>query len=277
MTPLDAEENRASHMKRLLGAPLVLSLGSVLLIAAFVAGTLAGGPGLGLIALAGTLALALALVWHLASKLASEDFFAAYAARRGLGRVAGRGSVPPLTPLLRKGDKRYLEQFMEGELVGGRRGILALYTYEIRRGDDNNQVDRRRYTVVLFDLPESATAISELLCERRRGPRFSDGLENAMRRSQRLRLESDLLDRRFEIFHDAGEDPVWLRRLFSPTFIVQLARITPRSLAFELSAGALCVSADGHLRTAGKLDELCASAARIADQIESKVPEPEPS
>ena len=43
----------------------------------------------------------------IASGKAKEDFFSAYATARGLNR-SGTTSLPPTTPLLRKGDKRYI-------------------------------------------------------------------------------------------------------------------------------------------------------------------------
>ena len=74
--------------------------------------------------------LVLLIVWLLASSRASQDFFIAYAGGRGLTRIDGRSNLPPVTPLLQKGDNRYAEQRFNGVLPGGMDGSLCLYTYE---------------------------------------------------------------------------------------------------------------------------------------------------
>ena len=68
--------------------------------------------------------------WLIANGRAREDFFNAYANGRGLSRVGGRSTLPPVTPLLQKGDNRYAEQRFNGVLPGGMDGSLCLYTYE---------------------------------------------------------------------------------------------------------------------------------------------------
>ena len=59
-------------------------------------------------------------------------------------------------------------------------------------------------------------------------------------------LESEALDERYEIFSGKEQDQVWLRRLFSPTFIVWLGEEAPKKFAFELVAGTLCCFVNGH-------------------------------
>jgi len=273
--PLDADDTRGARLGALLRAPLTVSLGSVLVIAAFVAAALAAGALIGLAAAAAAVLLVLLTAYVIASSQAREDFFGSYAASRGLSRTSGKTDLPPSTPLLRKGDRRYGEQVMNGTLPGGAPGAIGLYTYEVKKSDGKGgtDTDYYRFTVVLHDVPAVAARISDLYCQRREGFRFMDSAEDVFRRMQRLELESDALDKRYEIFYGANDDPVWLKQLFSPTFIVWLTTGTPDDFAFELSAGSLCVSVKGHCDSAAELDGLCAAAGAVASRLAEEAAE----
>ena len=175
-----------------------------------------------------------------------------------------RCPLPPTTPLLRKGDRRYAEQVMNGTLPGGAPGAIALYTYEeeTRDSEGNTDTDYYRFTVVLHDIPAAAVKASDVYCQRRSGFRFMDSAEDVFRQMQRLELESEALDKRYEVFFGAQDDEVWMKRLFSPTFIVWLTEQTPKDFAFEFSAGSLCVNVKGHYDSAAELDQLCARRRR---------------
>jgi hypothetical protein len=272
--PLDADDTRGVHFKRLGGSPVTLSVTSSLAIAAFVAATLAAGAAIGAGAAAAVLLLALLIVFVLASNAAKEDFFGAYATARGLQRT-GDGSLPPVTPLLRKGDRRYAEQMMSGTLPGGLPGAVCLYTYEERHrdADGDTDVDYYRFTVASFDVPAAARRISDLYCQRRSGFRFMDSTEDAFRRMQRLELESDRLDRRYEIFYGINDDENWAKQLFEPSFIFWLSDTAPEDFAFEFSAGALIVSTKGHRDSAAELDAVCEAACRVAGRFAEEAAE----
>ena len=203
---LDADDTRSTHLVRLLRSPVTISLGSVLVIACFVGATLAAGPLAGLGAAAVGVLLVFLIAWVLASGAAREDFFSHYAAARGLNRASGRTTLPPTTPLLRKGDRRYAEEVMNGTLPGGAAGAVGLYTYEIETTDSegNDDTDHYRFTVVLHDIPSAAHSVSDVYCQRREGFRFMDSAEDVFRRMQRLELESEALDKRYEVFYGAG-------------------------------------------------------------------------
>ncbi|MCB0876513.1 MAG: hypothetical protein KDB46_10000 [Solirubrobacterales bacterium] len=275
VAPLDADDTRGAHLKQLLSSTLVLSLGATLLIVCFVAGTLAAGVLVGLAAAVVGALLVFLITYVVASGRAREDFFSHYASARGLNRTAGRMSLPPTTPLLRKGDRRYGEQVMNGTLPGGAPGALGLYTYEVETTDSegNDDTDYYRYTVVLHDLPAVATKVQDVYCQRREGFRFMDSAEDVFRRMQRLELESEALDKRYEIFYGAGDDTVWMKRLFSPSFIVWLTEGTPKDFAFEFSAGSLCVNVKGHHDNAADLDALCEAAGQVARRLAEEASE----
>jgi hypothetical protein len=158
---------------------------------------------------------------------------------------------------------------MNGTLPGGAPGAIGLYTYEeeTRDSDGNKETDYYRFTVVLHDVPAVAAKVSDVYCQRRSGFRFMDGAEDAFRRMKRLELESDALDRRYEIFYGAQDEELWVKQLFSPSFIVWLTEQTPKNFAWELSAGSLCVNVTGHLDSATELDGLCEAASQVAHRL----------
>ena len=266
--PLDTDDTRGLHLRQLARTPWLLSLSSTLAIVAFIIGGTQGGAAVGLLAAVAVVVITAVVVFAVASSRAKEDFFVSYAAQRGLKRRA-KGGLPATTPLLRKGDKRYAEQIMNGTLPGGLAGAIALYTYEVEStdGDGNSDTDYHRFTVVMHELPEVAYKVSDVLCQRRSGFRWLDSAEDAFRRMQRLELESEALDKRYEIFFGPNDDELWLKQLFSPSFIIWLAHAAPSDFAFEFSAGGLCVNIEGHHDSAAELDELCEAAALVARRL----------
>ena len=161
--PLDEDDTRGVHLRRLAGHPVTISLTITGAIAGFVIGTIAAGAPIGGAAAGAVLVLALVIVWVMASSRAKEDFLNAYAGARGLVRE-GRGGLPPATPLLRRGDDRYATERMRGTLPGGEPGTLAHYTYEESSTDSkgNRHTTYYHFTVVLCDCSESAVQVAEL-------------------------------------------------------------------------------------------------------------------
>ncbi|HMJ74155.1 MAG TPA: hypothetical protein VK471_12435 [Solirubrobacterales bacterium] len=274
-TPDDANDLRGFHFKRLLGKPLTWALLAIFAIAAGVACAIFLGPAIGAAAAAATLLLGLLVVFAIADSQAEDAFFSAYAARRGLA-LAGRGPLPPATPLLRKGDDRYAERSMSGPLAAGVDGLLALYTYEDETTDSegNRQTNYYRYTVGLAQVPECTGFVPELYCQRKSGLRALEKVEDVFRGSkERVKLESEALDERYEIFVREGQDAVRLRRLFSPTFIVWLTDSAPEKFAFELVDGTLCCYVHGHKKKAPELDTIRAASAAVATRLRDEAQE----
>jgi hypothetical protein len=274
-TPDDAGDTRGMHFRRLIRHPLTLVLGGLALVGTGVAVGVGVGPLFGLIGAAAVLVLLLVLVLVLANKAAAADFFRAYAAGRSLAWNSGRSPVPPATPLLRKGDDRYVEEAFAGTLPGGANGTLALYTYEEESTDSkgNRSTTYVHFTVAMFDLPETASFLNELDCQRRVGLRALDHAEDAFRTRQRVELESDALDKRYEIFAGQHDDMNRVHQVFEPSFIVWLADEAPREFAFELAAGALVVNVKGHKKTAVELDAICNAGSRIAARLSDEARE----
>lgn len=267
--PDDANDLRGFHFKRLLGKPLTWALLVIFAVAAGVAGAIFVGPAIGAAATVGTFLLGLLIVFAIADSQAEDAFFSAYAGQRGLA-LAGRGPLPPATPLLRKGDDRYAERSMAGALADGIDGVLALYTYEDETTDSegNRQTNYYRYTVGLAQVPECAGFVPELYCQRKSGLRALEKFEDVFRGSkERVKLESEALDKRYEIFVREGQDANRLRQLFSPTFIVWLTDSAPEKFAFELVDGTLCCYVHGHKTKAAELDTISAASAAVAVRL----------
>jgi hypothetical protein len=267
--PDDANDLRGFHFRRLLGKLVTWIVIAIFVLAAGFAGAIYLGAAIGAGAAGAMLLLSLLIVFAIADSKAEDAFFETYAAQHSLA-LTGKGPLPPATPLLRKGDDRYAERTFAGQLADGVDGVLALYTYEDESTDSegNRETNYYRYTVGLVEVPECVAHLPELFCQRKSGLRSLEKLEDAFRRSkQRVKLESEAFDERYEIFSGKEQDQVWLRRLFSPTFIVWLSEEAPKKFAFELVGGVLCCYVGGHKKSAHELDAIAAASAAVAKRL----------
>lgn len=267
--PDDADDLRGFYFRELLRKPLTKVLLAIEVVVAGVAGAVFLGPAIGAAIAVGALLLGLLIVFTLADSHSEEAFFNVYGEQRGMV-VYGRSRLPEATPLLKKGDDRYAERTLEGELGEGVKGVLALYTFEEESTDSkgNRQTNYYRYTVGLAQVPECASFLPELYCQRKSGLRALEKFEDVFRRSkERVKLESEALDERYEIFSATGQDPNRLRQLFSPTFIIWLTESAPEKFAFELVGGNLCCYVSGHKKKAEELDTMRAAAAAVAIRL----------
>ncbi|HEY1284783.1 MAG TPA: hypothetical protein VGF04_01725 [Solirubrobacterales bacterium] len=267
--PDDANDLRGYYFGLLIRRPPTQVLVGLTAVAAGLAGTLIAGPGVGAAAFLAGLLVALLVVLGIAGSRAEDAFFDFYAAKRGMTAL-GRSRLPKATPLLRRGDERYAEHLVEGPLGDGVEGLVALYTYEEESSDGrgNRQTSYHRYTVGLTEVPECAERLPELYCQHRSGPRALEGLEDAFRtKKERVSLESEALDERYEIFTIRGQDDNWLRQLFSPGFIVWLTESAPQRFGFELVDGNLCCYVSGHDKTTAELDAMRAASTAVATRL----------
>lgn len=274
--PDDAGDTRGAHFRRLATHPVALVGGGALVLAALlVAGTQVGW-GIGAIAALAALALVAFGVLIAATSAARDDFFNAYARGRGLTRTEEHTRLPPLTPLLRRGDSRYTEERFDGALPGGLEGSLCLYTYEEQSTDSNGnrQTTYVHFTIVITEVPGAAALIQELYCQRRVGFRFMDSMEDVFRTRKRVEQESAAVDERFEIFTGANDDLNVARQILSPTFLVWLEANSSQEYAFELVAGSLACNVKGHKKSAAELDQLCLASAAVARRVREEAAEP---
>jgi hypothetical protein len=267
--PLDADDTRGKHLGRLIRHPATLIGGGILLLGTGIGLAASVGPAVGAAGAVGALLLVLLIVFLLAKSKAESDFFSAYAQGRSLQLQDGRSSVPPITPLLRRGDNRYTTRQLRGTLPGGESGTLAHYTYEEKTTDSNGnqQTSYFKFTVMMAEVPEMAPFLEELFFQRRVGFRFLDGAEDVFRKRQRVEHESETVDKKFEIFCGQNDDMNRARQVLAPSFLVWLADHSPDAFAFECVAGALVCNVKGHKKSAAALDGFCEGASAVAKRL----------
>jgi hypothetical protein len=263
----DANDLRGTELRRLLRKPLTWVLIGGLALAALVGGAFVNVV-LGLIAAVAVVVVGLVVVFVIADSEAADAFFDVYASQHDYA-LGDRGSLPAATPLLRKGDSRYAERTLTGTLGPEVDGLLALYTYtETTYNGKTQQTNYYHYTLGLTDVPECVERVPELYCQRKSGFRALEGFEDLFRGSkQRVELESEALLNRYEIFAAKSQDANWMRRLFSPSFIVWLTDSAPEKFAFELVGGTLCCYVGSHQEDAADLDALAAATTTVAARL----------
>jgi hypothetical protein len=273
--PVSADATRGSHFRALArgrAATYVLVVGIAGAIV-WAAAThdwrpAAGGPVL-------LVLLVLGISLWLADRRAAEDFWAAYAAGRGLRYVA-HPAPSPMTPLLGAGERRRFERGLEGRL-GPAEGLVCLETYEVRHqqrdgdGLGSDTWTAYDFTVAVVDVPASTTFLRGVYLRGKRSllERAEDEWLPSGRR--RVELESIAFGRRYDLWVVEDQDDVALRRLFVPTLIDWLAG-HPFAPGFELRAGTLTVFVDRHLETAAELDFFREAAAHLATRISAELP-----
>ena len=266
--PDDANDLRGFHFKRLMRKPLTLVLIAAATIAAGVAAAALIGPAIGGAAAVVAFLAGVVVVFAIADSRAADAFFESYAQAHGL-TLGGRGPLPAATPLLRKGDDRYAERTLSGSLADGVDGTLAIYTYEeTHYNGKTNETEYYPYTLGLVQVPECVARVPELFCQRKFGLHALEKFEDAFRGSkERVKLESEALDDKYEIFAGKGQDENWLHQLFAPTFIVWLTDSAPQKFAFELVDGTLCCYVNGHKEDSEDLEAIAAATAAVAKRL----------
>jgi hypothetical protein len=266
------EINDANHLRgplfaQLLERPKTWIL-IVLLGVAGAAGGLFIGPLAALLGLILFLLIGIGITFWIADHRAEEAFYDAYAESRGLTRQ-GKGQIGGLTPLLRKGDKQRCDEIFAGPLAEGIEGTLALFVYTVEStdGDGDRTETDYPFTVILTDVPESRAHLPELLVQRQSGLKALEKFEDKFRgKHERVTLESEEMRDRYEIFVGKEQDPIWVRRLFSPTFIVWLTE-APEKFAFELVDGNLCAFVPKHRDSAEGLDEVRIAGCEVVRRL----------
>jgi len=274
--PADANALRGHHFKRLLGKQLTWWLIGVPAVGIGVVVAATTSVVIGVILALAVVAIGIGVVFAIADSQAADDFFDVYAENRGL-ELGGKTRLPSATPLLRKGDDRYAKRTLGGEIAPGCAGLLAIYTYEEQTTDSNGnrQTSYHEYTLGMTDVPECVADLPELYCQKRSGLRSLEKFEDVFRRSKRrVTLESEALGDRYEIFVRKDQDDVWLRRLFSPGFIVWLTESAPDKFAFELVGGTLVAYVPKHREDAVDLDAIATATGAVAQRLREKSSEP---
>ena len=269
---------RGAEFRKLAGKPktwIIIGICSVLMA---VAGSLIG-PVFAAGFFVVTFLVGIAVTFFIADHRAAQAFYEAYAKARGLTKWTSM-SLGGSTPLLRKGDKQRVDVLFEGELAPGVEGQLALWTFIVESRDSKGNKTEVNYpfTLVLFSLPEAIQHLRDLRVQRQSGFKALEKFEDTFRRShERVTLESEVMRDKYEIFRGKDEDEVWVRRLFSPSFIVWLTDSPPEKFGFELENGWLCAYVPKHRDSAEGLDEMVNIGATVATRIREEVAQSSPA
>jgi hypothetical protein len=199
--------------------------------------------------------------------MSSEAAIAAFAGTRGLA-VEPTAKVRALTPALLTGDGGAVTSLVAGELAPGLEGRLFDHLFA-------KAASRRESAIVLTEVPESAAFVPALVCRDRAAMGGADPAQLPAERWTETTLESERFDRRYRLLTLAGQDPGWVRELFSPRLIAWLAEEAPAGLTFELNEGHLVVAVPGPLEDAGQVERLCAAAGELASRIRAEAGEEE--
>jgi hypothetical protein len=202
------------------------------------------------------------------------DSFAAYASARGLTLEPG-AHLPRTTPLLAEGELRSVDAVMSGWLGTYLEAQMALITREETTTDAEGRETRgdAHFTVAVAHVPKAKRFMPWLLCRRAEEGVLGRAAEALVHGHDRLDLESAELDSRYRIYVSPDGDAVWVRELFSPSFIVFLLERAPRGFAFEYVNGTLCVSLVGRRTLTEDLDSLRDATVELVGRMRAEIRE----
>jgi hypothetical protein len=184
--------------------------------------------------------------------------YSSFAADHGLEAIA---SFPagPLTPLLVESGGGQLAPAARGALGDGVDGVVGHLAYTRNKSF--------RFTVALAEVPPSTAFVPRLFCIRKGRSTRDDEFYGFEARDSKLWTESTALNERYTVSTSPFQDPVWLRRLFSPAFVDWLASAPPADFSFELAYGSLLGSVEQDYPDAAGLAALCEATAHVAARI----------
>lgn len=272
----DADATRGAHFRRAMRSRAAFWWLFAGLAGGFLAGAYLREPVLMVAAPAGWALLVTAFAFWIADRHASADFYDALS--RGLGLAyLGSASLPPMTALLGTGDRRRFDHVMCSNVFGNLgpgQSMLAHYTYEVARGSEENRVwQPYRFTVFVTDYEPGMSYFRGIYLRRKRG--VFEALDHDWLRGRDLteiKLESLAFDEAYDLRVVADQDPLAVRRLFSPSLVDWLAR-HPLKPSLEYRAGTLVVYLPGHVEDAGRLTWFYESSRELAQRLVAEVRE----
>jgi hypothetical protein len=186
--------------------------------------------------------------------------------------AAARGLEPlpshdpgPLTPLLSEAEGALLQPALRGRLGEGVEGLVGHLAYKRNK--------TFRFNVALTQVPAATAFAPRVFCIRRGRSTRDDEFYGFEARHSKLWTESTVLNERFAVSTSPFQDQIWLRRLFSPSFIDWLRTAEPADFSFELAYGDLLGSVEVDDPGVDGLAALCDATARVATRIREECEE----
>jgi hypothetical protein len=271
----DANQLRTAKFKELMRRKIawgtILAISLLVLIVLIAAGiALIGVAAAAVVALFGIL-----VVFLIADGKAEDAFFDSYCETHGLTRIENP-EIGELTPLLRKGDERNTKEIFHGTLAPGVEGDLVLFTYTEVYHDSkgNRNEDNYDFTLIHVEMPQIVEHMPDLRVQNQSGFKFLEGVEDKFRgKHERVTLESEAMRDRYEVFVAKEQDPIWVRRLFSPSFIVWLTEQPPNKFAFELENGHLIAYLPNHEDDVEGLEQVTSVGTFVASRLLDEIAE----
>jgi hypothetical protein len=190
--------------------------------------------------------------------------YSSFAADHGL-EVLPSFPAGSLTPLLVESGAGQLAPAARGALGEGVDGVVGHLAYTRNK--------TFRFSVALAEVPASTAFVPRLFCVRKGRHTRDDEFYGFEARYSKLWTESTKLNDRYTVSISPFQDPVWLRRLFSPALVDWLASEPPADFSFELAYGALLGSVEQDYPDAAGLAALCGATAHVAARVRKECEE----
>ncbi|MGN6202649.1 MAG: hypothetical protein ACTHNY_09615, partial [Solirubrobacterales bacterium] len=174
-------------------------------------------------------------------------------------------ATDPLTPLLVEAEGAPVRPALRGSFGDGVEGIVGQHA------------NKRNKTIRIHNtnthVPTATEFAPRVFCIRRGRSTRDDEFYGFEARHSKLWTESTALNERFAVSTSPFQDPIWLRRLFSPSFVDWLRTAEPADFSFELAYGALLGSIEEDDPGATGLAALCDATAHVATRIREECEE----
>jgi len=193
-----------------------------------------------------------------------DSAYAELGAARGLEQLPGF-DPGQLTPLLVEAKGAGLQPSLRGALGEGVQGVVGQLAYRRNK--------TYRFHVALAEVPAATAFAPRVFCVRRGRSTRDDEFYGFEARHSKLWTESTALNERYEVSTSPFQDPMWLRQLFSPSFVDWLGTKPPADFSFELAYGALLGSVEDDDPGADELASLCDATAHVAARIREECEE----
>ncbi|MDX6552975.1 MAG: hypothetical protein QOH74_1463 [Gaiellales bacterium] len=240
------------------------------LVAGFVAWFVGGTVIAGLATAPAGVIAAVVLTWWAAGQSARLAAYGAWADAHGLESTNAL-RAPLTTPLLQQGEQRDLERAYRGT-VAGLEMVVGHFTWiSVKRSHRDDETISERRTPHPFTVVQVVTGLSGVLrfalLPRARGASLLAAAETLLGPDRVVELESTELEDSFRVTVADEDSEIAVRRLFTPSLIVDIVDAMPADALVEFGEGALLVALPSHRYEPDLLDALVAVAEAFTKHL----------